>query len=825
MNLRAPLLEILRAPGYRPVNDAALFRALKLPKNVRSRFLHELRLLASRGEIAIVQGDRYALPAPSPTSAKSPRKGAKGTSQSMIDNVTLSSRSSNKATSAASGSTAGADDEVTGRIQFRAGGSAYVIPALADDAEAGAPRPDGIQIGPGDTLNALPGDTVAVALDPTLRGRRFAAGDSRNDEPRGRVVRILERARTEVVGRLARVRTQYVVLADDPRFPLEVFVTDPTLSRLKPAPKLDDKVVASLEPWEDPRKPLRGVVTEVLGKTFEPRAELLGVYRKFKLDPTFPAAVEREVAGIPDTVQPDQIAGRLDYRQSPVFTIDPDDAKDFDDALSLEPLPDGGLRVGVHIADVSAYVVAGTALDKEALKRGNSTYLVGTVVPMLPEKLSNGLCSLVEAQDRLCKAVFLDFDAKGRIQPAHTSYAATVIRSYKRLTYKQAYALLFTDDLEKIRLLPLPPKHQTGSTGRALSSLSDKELGALQDWVRKLWSLASRLRRERMAAGSLDLDMPETKVFVDAEGYADRLERIEHDESHQLIEEFMLAANEAVARLTKREKLPSIYRVHDDPDGEKLDELRQQLATHGIRVSDLSERKELVRLLALLADHPQGYTLRTQLLRSLRKAAYRSTPDGHFGLAKNDYTHFTSPIRRYSDLVVHRVLGAYLARQGSLVAGYADSVAAKHSPGGGTLDHRPDPKAKLPYNAAKAQEMGEHLSLTEINSAEAERESVKIKLLEFFERELNKKQPSKFEAVITEVRQNGFFIELTESMTFGFVPASLLQDDYYQTTPDGSAMVGRKTKRTFATGARIHVHVAKVDRVKRFMDFRPAKAE
>ena len=777
MTFRAPILEILQAPDYRPVNDAAIFRTLKLPPKLRSRFLHELRLLLSQGEVVQIQGDRYALP---------PRKAA------------------------APAAAPEDDSEVTGRIQFRSGGSAYVVPAADPDADSDAPRPNDIQIGPGDTLTALPGDTVVVQLDSSLRGRRFSAGDSRNSEPRGRVRRIVERARTEVVGRLAKVRTQYVVLADDPRFPLEVFVTDPALTRLKPTPKLDDKVVASLEPWDDPRKPLRGVLTDVLGKTFEPRAELLGVYRKYHLDPAFPPEVEREVASLADTVQPEQLKGRLDYRQSPVFTIDPDDAKDFDDALSLEPLPDGGLRVGVHIADVSAYVKPGTALDREALKRGNSTYLVGTVVPMLPEKLSNGLCSLVEAQDRLCKAAFLNFDSKGRLLDADTSYADTVIRSYKRLTYKQAYALLFTDSLDAIRALPLPPKHQTGSTGRALASLADSELTALQGWVRQLWQLASRLRRERMAAGSLDLDMPETKVFVDAEGYADRLERIEHDESHQLIEEFMLAANEALARLTRREKMPSIYRVHDDPDGEKLDELRQQLATHGIRVSDLSERKELVRLLKLLADHPQGYTLRTQLLRSLRKAAYRSTADGHFGLHKKDYTHFTSPIRRYSDLVVHRVLAAFLARQGSMVVG-----------DGTTTTTRINAKVKPPYTAAKAQEMGEHLSLTEINSAEAERESVKIKLLEFFERELLKKTSTAFEAVITEVRANGFFIELTESMTFGFVPGSALQDDYYAATPDGSALVGRKTKKRYATGTKIQVNVHKVDRVKRLMDFRP----
>lgn len=791
MTFRTPLLEILRSPDYRPVNDSALFRALKLPPKLRSRFLHELRLMLSKGEVVQIQGDRYALPETkrSTASAPSPSSSGKRSTATPVDGA-----------------------EVIGRIQFRAGGSAFVIPSLDPDAASEAPRPDGIQINAGDTLTALPGDTVAVEIDSALRGRRFASGDSRNSEPRGRVLRIVERARTEVVGRLAKVRTQFVVLADDPRFPLEVFVTDPSLTRLKPAPKLDDKVVAALEPWDDPRKPLRGVITDVLGKTFEPRAELLGVYRKYKLDPTFPPEVEREVAAIPDTVQPEQCKGRLDYRHSPVFTIDPDDAKDFDDALSIEPLPTGGLRIGIHIADVSTYVKPGTALDKEALKRGNSTYLVGTVVPMLPEKLSNGLCSLVEAQDRLCKAVFLDFDTKGRLLTDHTVYADTVIKSYKRLTYKQAYALLKLDSLDAIRALPLPPKHQTGSTGRALSALSDKELLALQGWVRQLWDLASRLRADRMFNGSLDLDMPETKVFVDAEGYADRLERIEHDESHQLIEEFMLAANEALARLTKREKLPSLYRVHDEPDPEKLEELRQQLAVHGIRVSNLAERKELVRLLKILADHPQGYTLRTQLLRSLRKAAYRSSPDGHFGLHKKDYTHFTSPIRRYSDLVVHRVLAAFLARQGSLVVEVTRSGPTKAGTG---------EKVKLPYTASKAQEMGEHLSLTEINSAEAERESVKIKLLEFFERELLKKTPTKFEAVITDIRPNGFFIELTESMTFGFVPAAALHDDYYQISNDGSAMVGQKTKRSFVMASKIHVNIHKVDRVKRLMDFRP----
>jgi ribonuclease R len=417
---------------------------------------------------------------------------------------------------------------------------------------------------------------------------------------------------------------------------------------------------------------------------------------------------------------------------------------------------------------------------------------------MLPEKLSNGLCSLVEAQDRLCKAVFLTFAKNGRLRD--TTYANTVIRSRKRLTYKQAYAFMFEDDFAKIRALPLPAKHQTGSTGRALRDLSDTELRDLQTWIRALWKIAARLRKDRMAHGSLDLDMPETKIFVDEQGYADRLEKIEHDESHQLIEEFMLAANEAVARLTRSHHLASLYRVHDEPDVEKLEEFRGLLGTFDIHVGDLTHREEIVKLLVTLSTHPQGYTLRTQLLRSLKKAAYRATPDGHYGLHKKDYTHFTSPIRRYSDLVVHRVFDAYLE---------------KHQ------GHALPPKRNARYDLARIQNLGEHLSLTEIASADAERESVKIKLLEFFERELEKTPRTKFLAVITDVRANGFFIELVESMTFGFVSLNALGDDRYIQSDDGTTLSGRKSKKKYTLNARLDVVVDKVDRFKRLIDFRP----
>jgi ribonuclease R len=750
MKLREAILAQLQHPSYRPTDETGLVKLLGLQKKERKILTHEVRILLSKGQLQRVRGDRLAL--------------AKGDD---------------------------AGDTLRGRIQFRAGGSAIFLP----DAERAGERVDGIQIASDDTGVALHGDRVEVEVNAGLQRRR----DGRGTEQTGRIVRVIERARDEIVGHLQKIRGTFYVTPDDPRLIHDIYVPDPASSGVKPVPAPGDKVVVKLGEWNQRHHKLEGVITERLGKTFEPRAELAGIYRKYKLDTAFPAEVEREVATIPPTVQPKELTGRLDYRDTPTFTIDPDDAKDFDDALSLETLENGDIRIGIHIADVSTYVKPGTALDREAQKRGNSTYLVGTVVPMLPEKLSNGLCSLVEAQDRLCKAVFLTFDKKNRLK--ETGYGNTVIRSLKRLTYKQAYAFLFTEDIEKIRSLPLPPKHQTGSTGRALSDLSDIELNNLQTWIRQLWRIASRLRTDRMANGSLDLDMPETKVFVDAEGYADRLEKIEHDESHQLIEEFMLAANEAVARVTRHHKLPSLYRVHDEPDADKLDELRQLLATFNVETGDLTKREEIVKLLLTLEKHPQGYTLRTQLLRSLKKAAYRASADGHYGLAKKDYTHFTSPIRRYSDLVVHRVFDHYLVKH-----------AGQSAPAG----------AKPALTLGQMESIGEHLSITEINSAEAERESVKIKLLEFFERELAKEEKTHFDAVITDVRGNGLFVELTESMTFGYIPAGSLTDDQYQLNAAGTALVGRRTKRTLTLSAHIDVVVDKVDRFKRLIDFRLA---
>lgn len=746
MNFRDKILQHLSHKNYTPVSADQFSRQLHLNTKDRRKLQHELRQLIRTGAIVLIKGDRLCLPKEA--------------------------------------------DLITGRISFRASGSAIVIP----EGKVNSPeRQPAIQIAAENTGVALHGDTVVVRL---ITGReRDQYRFLKPNESAGRVIEILQRGSDTTTGTLQRGRSYFYVAADDPRIGHDIIVPDPMTQKLRPLPVVGDKVVVRIAEWRERHLPPEGEIVEKLGRTFEPRAELAAIYHKYNLSPAFPPEVVREAAAIPAQVRPQELLGRWDFRDVPTFTIDPDDAKDFDDALSIEQVPGGDVRVGVHIADVSTYVRQGTALDREAQNRGNSTYLVGTVVPMLPEKLSNGLCSLVEAQDRLTKAVLFTFSSGARIRKVE--FANTVIRSRKRLTYKQAYALMFEDNLDAIRRLPVPPKHQTGSTGRLLAELSHQELSDLQRWTRQLWQIAEKLRRERMRNGSLDLDMPETKIFVDEEGYADRIEKIENDESHQLIEEFMLLANEAVARLTRTQRLPSLYRVHDEPDEERLDEFRRELLTHDIKVGDLSKRDEVVKLLAFLKDHPQGHLLRVQLLRSMRKACYRASHDGHYGLNKQDYTHFTSPIRRYADLVVHRVIEHYLVKHEGFPAG-------PHSGG---------------YNIAGAERLAEHLSLTEINSTEAERDSVKVKLAEFFSREAEKKKKTRFAALITDVRNHGFFIELEAGNAFGMVPISSLQDDFYHLNPSGTAFIGRKTKRKFELGQKIHVVVLRVDRLKRMMDF------
>ncbi len=755
MELRQKLLSLLGAEDYVPMRRMEIVNTLRLNQD-QTKALHQLLdELLDRGEIARVKKDRLCI------------------SQDA--------------------------DLVSGRILFRQSGAATLIP----DATPGLSMIDGYPVSAEDTGVALHGDQVLARINEAPRqpvrgrGRQGPQKPTPNAKPNVRVIRILKRARETITGTLDQGRHATYVIPDDPRIIQDILVPDPKNSGLRPIPKKGDKVIVKLLEWKQRHINPEGEIVEVLGQTHEPDAEFRAILHKYNLNPAFPAAVEKQTSGIPDKVRPQDIGNRMDCRDLFTFTIDPDDAKDFDDALSIEQLEGGRIRVGIHIADVSAYVKPGSPLDREAQERGNSTYLVGTVIPMLPHALSNGLCSLVEAEDRLTKSCFITFSPKAEI--LETTFANTVIRSNKRLTYLQAYAFMTEDDLDKVRQTPLPPKHQTGSTGRALDELSPVEMRTLQEHIRALWEVGAQLREKRFRKGSLDLEMTEVKIYVDADGYADRIEKQSHDESHQLVEEFMLAANEQVARVMKRENFPSIYRVHDDPEEEKLNELRETMRAFGVPCGNLTKPREMTALLRKLKEHPQGYTLKVHVLRSLKQAQYRANADGHYGLAKPDYTHFTSPIRRYADLIVHRVIDTYLHKIG------ADSALSE-----------PDVR----YSKAKLESIAEHLCITERNSVDAERESVKTKLLEFYERQLSKDNKQHFKAVITDVKNHGLYIELTDSLAFGMVHISTLDDDFYHPNNEGTALIGRRKKQTYALGQYIMVQVERVDRFKRQIDFR-----
>jgi len=755
MELRQLLLKLFSTQDYVPMRREEAFAVLKLDPNDVKEANHLIDQMLEHGELACLKKDKLCIP----------------------DDADL----------------------VSGRILFRQNGAATLVP----EATGGKPTApgQGHPVAAEDTGVALHGDQVLARLirqspRPFSKGRHQRPADA-NEKPNVRVIRILKRASDTIPGTLEKGRHTYFVIPDDPRITQDILVPEPANCGLQPIPKVGDKVVVKLGEWKQRHLNPEGEITEVLGRTHAPDAEFKAILYKYNLNPKFPAAVEAQTEQIPDHVRPQDIEGRQDCRDLFTFTIDPDDAKDFDDAISLENLEDGKTRIGVHIADVSAYVKPGTPLDVEAQERGNSTYLIGTVIPMLPHALSNGLCSLVEAQDRLTKSCFITFSDQAEV--VDVDFANTVICSNKRLTYKQAYAFLKEDDLEVVRQTPLPPKHQTGSTGRSLDEVSEDEMTRLQTSIRKSWDIASELRQRRFRKGSLDLDMTDVKIYVDQEGYADRIEKQFNDESHQLIEEFMLSANEEVARIMKRKNFPCVYRVHDEPEDEKLKELRETMITFGLTCGNLGKPREMSALLKKLKEHPQGYTLKVHVLRSLKQAQYRASADGHYGLAKPDYTHFTSPIRRYSDLIVHRVLDSYL-----------------HKHGAESAQQKPD----IRYTQGKLQSLGDHLSVTERNSVDAERESVKTKLLEFYDHELKKPEKQSFKAIITDVKNHGLFIELTDSLAFGMVHISTLDGDFYNLSDDGTALIGRRTQKTYSLGQYIMVQVERVDRFKRQIDFR-----
>ncbi|HXS69533.1 MAG TPA: VacB/RNase II family 3'-5' exoribonuclease, partial [Candidatus Polarisedimenticolia bacterium] len=487
------ILKLLSRPDYAPANVPELLRLLRWPPHRQQQLQQALKRLEQAGRIARTKGNRY-----------------------------IQSREA---------------DLVAGRIRMNRQGKGFLIP---DD-----PNLKEIMVPESATGTALHEDRVLVRRDVKARGFRDG------DQETGAVIRILERKRTQIVGTLQRSPRFLYVIPDDPRMPHDIYVPPPR-DVGRPA-NVGDKVVVELHEWETRHTNPEGEIIEVLGSPDEEGVDMLSVLRQYSLPLHFPKNVLQEARSIGDTVRPEELAGREDCRAHPVVTIDPDDAKDFDDAICLQRQSRDEWKLWVHIADVSNYVKPGTALDDEARKRGNSTYLVDRVIPMLPEALSNELCSLKPNVDRLTKCVEFLISAEGRV--LKTKFYPAVIHSKRRFTYKEVLAIL-----------------------------QREPAGAIERMLHDANALAQKIRRLRFKNGSLDLDFPEMKIRLDERGRISGIERVENDISHQLIEEYMLLANEAVAGKLMEQNVPAIYRVHEPPDERRLREYREEVLSHHIPV-------------------------------------------------------------------------------------------------------------------------------------------------------------------------------------------------------------------------------------------------
>lgn len=613
-----------------------------------------------------------------------------------------------------------------------------------------------IFISPKSMMTALHDDRVEVALfaHPVKHQRTREEG-----RVEGEIVRIVERTHTTIVGTLEQGARFCFVIPDDERFTRDIYVAKEDLN----GSVNGDKVVVELQAWEDEQQNPEGVVIEILGKSGDARVEVLSVARSFGLPMTFPRNVEQEAETFGATIPAGEISKRLDLRGSICLTIDPEDAKDFDDAISYEEMPDGNIRLGVHIADVSHYVHEGSALDLEAFGRGTSVYMVNEVIPMLPERLSNDLCSLKPDVDRLTFSVLMDLDRRGKIQ----TYAIrkTVIHSRKRFTYEEVQHAL--------------------TTGK----------GEHRDILLPLFKLTQSLLKERRRNGSIDFDTGEAKFKFDANGFPSQIVKKDRLDAHRLVEECMLLANKVVAghiggaRKEERVK-PFIYRVHDVPDPSRLADLAGFVRQFGFSLDARHgvSSKALQHLLDQVKDTEVENFINEVALRSMAKAVYSEKNIGHYGLAFTHYTHFTSPIRRYPDLVVHRLLHEY---------------------------EKPVPPNRREELVRRLPGICQQSSDRERLAAEAERESIKVMQVEYMKRHVG----DEFEGVIGGVMEYGMFVEISDLLVEGFVPVRDLDDDYYLFDQKHHTLRGRSTEKTYRLGDKVRVRVVSVNPEKREIDF------
>ena len=651
----------------------------------------------------------------------------------------------------------GAMRRLQGRIKVHPVGYGFVVPS--DNSED-------VHVSARNRGTAMDGDTVEIDAWSGVRGFE------------GRVIRVIARGRAKVTGQLTRTGKQVCLQPDDPRI---LGIVTLLGAEALGAHEMGQSVVAEIVQYPaTPDGPMEARILRVLGNPDDPRTEVEKVLAVANVEDVFPAEVERQAAAYPPHVTEADLVDRADLRHVPFTTIDPETARDFDDAVAVEALADGGSRLWVAVADVSHYVRENTPLDDEAKKRGCSLYLPNRAIPMLPEPLSAHLCSLVPEEDRLAMVVRVDLDREGTVLA--TDFAAAVIHSRARLDYPGVAAALGGDTRGKRRKYePFLPA------------------------LRHMDSLSRQLRAARLARGSLDFDLPEAKVELDNDDprLVRDVRKARRDpgerQAYSMIEEFMLAANEAVAASFRARAEDTVWRIHDAPDAARLEQFSVLAAHYGIAidVEDARTPKGLRKVLARLKDHPAEKPLSFALLRSLKQATYDIVNVGHFGLASRDYLHFTSPIRRYPDLIVHRLLKVRLAGEGKPSGGWKPS------------------REVAPPDKATLQRMAADASFAERTAMEAEREVVDIYRAYFMRDRIG----DVFEGMISGVMGFGIFVVIDDPYIEGLVRVEALSDDYYIFDETSARLVGRRTGRAFALGDTVKVEVQSVSVVRRKIDF------
>ena len=640
---------------------------------------------------------------------------------------------------------------------------------------------------PDDTGDAMDGDTVQVIIDENGRGGRAEA----------RVLKVLKHANETLIGTFEKNKSFGFVIPDNPRITMDIFVPQGKENGAVSG----HKVVVKLDTYATRNKNPEGHVQEILGHINDPGVDILSIVRAYGLPEEFPEDVMEEVSHAPEELSADYVAeeigknGRVDLRDVPMVTIDGEDAKDLDDAVSVSKETINGetiYHLGVHIADVSHYVKEGTPLDAEAYKRGTSVYLVDRVIPMLPHRLSNGICSLNAGCDRLAMSCLMDIDEKGII--VGHKICESVVRIDRRMTYTAVNAILEAKNGTEEPQTDAPEKEKS----KEKAEFAKKCLEEYADFVpmfQLLDETARVLRKKRMARGAVDFDFPECKIILDAKGRPVEIRPYERNAATMLIEDCMLAANETVAEDYYWQQIPFLYRSHEKPDGEKIKRFGILINNFGysIRLQNGElHPKEMQKLLEKAAGSPEEALLARLALRSMKQAKYTTECMGHFGLAANYYTHFTSPIRRYPDLQIHRII--------------------KENLHGGLT------KKRIAHYEKILPEVAIWTSSRERLADEAERETDKAKKVQFMERHIGEE----FTGVISGISNYGFYVELPNTVE-GMVRLANLDGDYYVFDEEHYELVGERTRKKFKLGQTVKIQVVSVDRYLKTIDFLPVR--